>query len=174
MKTIFNNPRTLLAGAALLLASTVAEARNYGVSTSSAGRGTKVTTSRGGEAYVGPRGVAAKGANGGVAAAGRYGAAAVGPNGGVAAAGRYGGAAAVGPNGNVYARPTTLPAYGASAVVVRPPTTVVVAPMPAGYIRVVPVGYTTVVYGGYSCRYVGGIYYRPIMYQGSTVYIVVR
>lgn len=46
--------------------------------------------------------------------------------------------------------------------------------LPAGYIRTVPVGYTTVVYRGYSCRYVGGVYYRAVMYQGSTVYVVVK
>ncbi len=64
-------------------------------------------------------------------------------------------------SGNVYPRPpaaTILPAYSS--------TTVVATTLPAGCIRVVPAGYT--------CRYVGGIYYRPVMYQGSTVYVVVR
>jgi hypothetical protein len=73
-------------------------------------------------------------------------------------------------SGNFYTRPpaattlpagppaTTLPAYSS--------TTVVATTLPAGYIRVVPTGYT--------CRYVGGIDYRPVMYQGSTVYVVVR
>jgi hypothetical protein len=55
------------------------------------------------------------------------------------------------------------------AAVVRRP----VAPLPRGYVAVVPSGYRTVVYRGYSCRFVGGIYYRPVMYQGSTVYVVV-
>jgi hypothetical protein len=50
----------------------------------------------------------------------------------------------------------------------------VVAPLPAGYIRTVPYGYSTVYYGGYNCMYVGGVYYRPVMYQGTTVYVVVR
>lgn len=45
-------------------------------------------------------------------------------------------------------------------------TTAVATTLPAGCIRVVPTGYT--------CSYVGGIYYRPVMYQGSTVYVVVR
>jgi hypothetical protein len=31
-----------------------------------------------------------------------------------------------------------------------------------------------VYYGGYHCYYAGGVYYRPIFYQGNTVYIVVR
>lgn len=154
MNTRLLTSRALFAAAAMLLTATLADARSYGVSTSSAGRGTKVTTSRGGEAYVGPRGVAAQGAGGTTAVAGRRGAAVAGPNGGAAAAGRYG-AAAVGPNGGV-------------AVAARP------VPLPGGYIRTVPVGYTTVVYGGYSCRYVGGIYYRPVIYQGATVYVVVN
>ena len=139
MNTKFFTSRALLAGA-ILLTATIADARSYGVSRSSAGRGTKYTTSRGGEAYVGPRGVAAEGAGGTTAVAGRRGAAVAGPNGGAAVAGRYG-AAAVGPNGGVAV--ATSPVY-------RPP--VYVAPLPAAYIRTVPVGYTTVVYGGYSCR----------------------
>jgi hypothetical protein len=58
--------------------------------------------------------------------------------------------------------------------VVAPAPVVVAAPLPAGYVRVVPAGYRTVVYRGYNCRYVGGVYYRPVMYQGSAVYVVVR
>jgi len=37
----------------------------------------------------------------------------------------------------------------------------------------VPAGYSTVFYGGYNCFFVGGVYYRPEFYQGSTVYVVV-
>lgn len=168
MKTNLHPIRALLAGAAMLLTATIADARCYGVSSSSAGRGTTYTTSRGGTAYVGPHGAAAQGANGRTAAATQNGAAYVGPN-GAAATTRYGGSAAVTSYGAVYRPPaTTLP-----APVYRPPV-VVTAPLPSGYIRVVPTGYTTVYYGGYNCSYVGGIYYRPVMYQGATVYVVVR
>jgi hypothetical protein len=142
MKTTLRSSHLLLGCAALLLTASFAEARVYGVSASSAGRGTVYHGSGGGSAYVGPRGAVAQG-----------------PNGNVAAANRYGGAVAVGPNGAAY-RP---PAY-------RPPATT----LPAGYIRVVPSGYRTVYYGGYNCCFVGGIYYRPIMYQGTSVYIVVK
>lgn len=158
MKTTYHSSRALLAGAALLLTATIADARSYGVSSSSAGRGTKYTTERGGTAYVGPRGVAGETAGGSKYAAGQRGAAYSGPN-SAGAVSRYGGAA-VTTGGAVYTRPAT--------------TTVVATTLPAGYIRVVPTGYTTVVYRGYSCRYVGGIYYRAVMYQGATVYVVVR
>lgn len=173
MKTTLLFSRILFTTVALVFTATLAEARSYGVSAESYGRGTKYTTERGGTAYVGPRGVAAEGANGrygtatarggvaggpnGVAVSGRYGAAAVGEN-GVAVAGRYG-AAYAGRSG--------------SAAVVRPGATVV-APLPVGYIRTVPVGCTTVVYGGYNCLFVGGIYYRPVIYGGESVYVVVR
>ena len=46
---------TLLATAAILLAASAADARDYGVSSRSAGRGTVYTSDRGGSAYVGPR-----------------------------------------------------------------------------------------------------------------------
>lgn len=146
MKTNHYYPRALLAGAALLLTATLADTREFGFSTSSVGRGTKIETERGGTAYVGPRGFAAESAGGQKAAAGRR------------------GRVAVTDSGDVYAR------RNPAAVVTRP----VAAPLPAGYIRVVPAGYTTVVYRGYTCRYVGGVYYRPVMYQGSTVYVVVK
>ena len=160
MKTTLHISRALLAGAALILTASIAEAgRSYGgVSSSSAGRGTKYTTERGGTAYVGPRGVAVEGSQGNKAAAGRY-----------------GGATAVTNSGDVYRRGggvAAAPVYPARYPAAN--TTVVATTLPAGYIRVVPTGYTTVVYGGYTCCYVGGIYYRPVMYQGSTVYVVVR
>jgi hypothetical protein len=44
---------------------------------------------------------------------------------------------------------------------------------PGGFIRAIPPGYRMMWYGGYNCYYVGGVYYRPEFYQGSTVYIVV-
>ena len=46
--------------------------------------------------------------------------------------------------------------------------------LPRGYYAAVPAGYRTVAYRGYTCRYVGGIYYRPAMYQGNTVWVVVQ
>lgn len=142
----------------------IAQARDYGVTRTSAGRGTKYTTERGGTAYVGPRGVAAQGADGRTAVAGARGAAYAGPN----AAGvttRRGGAV-VTDNGAVYGRATST-----TVVASR---TVVAVPLPAGYIRVVPSGYTRVVYRGYNCYFVGGVYYRAVFYGGSTVYVVVR
>jgi hypothetical protein len=62
------------------------------------------------------------------------------------------GVAATGPNGTAVAR----------------------RPLPRGYIHTVPTGYRRVAYGGYNCYFVGGIYYRPVIYQGSTVYVVVK
>jgi hypothetical protein len=29
-------------------------------------------------------------------------------------------------------------------------------------------------YRGYNCRFVGGVYYRPVMYQGTSVWVVVH
>lgn len=164
MKTFIDFRPTLLAGACLLALATLAEARNFGVSSQSYGRGTKYTTERGGTAYVGPRGFAAEGAGGNKVAANRYGGAAYsGPN-SAGAVNRYGGATAVTKSGDIYRR-----GGGVAAAPGR-----VAAPLPAGYIRVIPTGYRTVVYGGYTCSYVGGIYYRPVIYQGITVYVVVR
>lgn len=93
--------------------------------------------------------------------AGPRGAAVVGPDRAVAVTRR--GVAVAGPQGTAVARRPV-------AVAPRP---VVVAPLPVGYIRVVPAGYRTVVYRGYPCRYVGGVYYRPVMYQGTTVYVTI-
>ena len=47
------------------------------------------------------------------------------------------------------------------------------AALPAGYHRTVAAGYTTVVRAGVTCRYVGGVYYKPVTYQGETVWVVV-
>jgi hypothetical protein len=106
------------------------------------------------------RGTVYHGSGGGSAYVGPRGAVAQGPNGNVAAANRYGGAVVAGPNGAV-----ARTGYGGAAVV---------APLPVGYVRTVPYGYRTVYYGGYNCMFVGGVYYRPVMYQGTTVYVVVR
>jgi hypothetical protein len=163
MKTIH---RSALAAALCLVGFAPANARDFGVSTSSYGRGTKVTTERGGTAYVGPRGVAAESAGGYRAASGVRGAAYSGPNSsGVAV---RGGGAAVATGGQVYARPAAVAPVAPVARVA--PAAV---PYPAGYVRVLPGGAATVAYRGYSCFYVGGIYYRPVIYQGSTIYVVV-
>ena len=45
--------------------------------------------------------------------------------------------------------------------------------LPRGYVAVIPGGYRPMFYGGYNCYYVGGVYYRPEFYQGSTVYVIV-
>jgi hypothetical protein len=39
---------------------------------------------------------------------------------------------------------------------------------------VMPVGYRSVTVSGVRYNTVGGIYYRPQMYQGHTVYVAVR
>ncbi len=62
---------------------------------------------------------------------------------------------------------------GVAGVGIAPGLAVAAATLPRGYYAAVPAGYSTVVYHGYSCRYVGGIYYRAVMYQGSTAWVVV-
>ena len=160
------------------------------VSSSSNGRGTEYSTSRGGSAYVGPHGAAAKGANGNSAAATKNGTTATGKsngyggtnystsNGGKAYVGPNG-AAAKGPNGNAavatrngYATSTgngstSYNSYHGTSVHYN-------SSYPHGYYSSVPPGYRHVYYGGYNCYYVGGIYYRPTYYQGTTIYIVVQ
>lgn len=42
-----------------------------------------------------------------------------------------------------------------------------------GYVRTIPSNYQTVTYQGYTCYLANGTYYRPIFYQGATVYVVV-
>jgi hypothetical protein len=41
------------------------------------------------------------------------------------------------------------------------------------YIATLPAGYRPMAYRGYNCFFVGGIYYRPIIYGGQTVYVIV-
>lgn len=43
--------------------------------------------------------------------------------------------------------------------------------LPRGYVSTVPTGWSRVYYNGYYCAYAGGIYYRPIYYQGVVVYM---
>jgi hypothetical protein len=45
---------------------------------------------------------------------------------------------------------------------------------PHGYIAVLPGGYRAVTVSGARYYAVGGIYYRPQIYQGRTVYVAVR
>jgi hypothetical protein len=78
----------------------------------------------------------------------------------------------------VVARPVVVaprPVVVAPRPVVVAPRPVVVAPvLPSGYVHVVPAGYRTMMYRGYNCRFVGGVYYRPVMYQGTSVWVVVH
>jgi hypothetical protein len=147
MKTSLKISRAMAMGAMLLGMAAVAQADVYGVR--------------------GPRGAAVVGEDR-AAAVTRRGVAVSGPN-GTAVARRP---VAVAPRPVVVAPAPVVVAP--RPVVVAPAPVVVAAPLPAGYVRVVPAGYRTVVYRGYNCRYVGGVYYRPVMYQGSAVYVVVR
>lgn len=158
--------KTLLFSTTLLLAVTSVHARDFGVSSHSAGRGTVYTDNRGGSAYVGPRGVAAQGADGGSAAVTDHGAAFAGPN-GAAGSGRYG-TAAISDNGAAYARGYGTAAYAGGAVVTTGP---VVAPLPAGYITGIPPGAPTFNISGTTCYFINGIYYHAVFYAGSTVYV---
>ena len=118
-----------------------------------AGRRVYGVSGGGGAVAAGPRGVAWSGPNSSGAVTRRG--AAVSTDNGVAVAGRRG-VAVAGNNG--------------VAVATRP-----IAPvLPRGYFASVPVGARPIVYGGYNCYYVGGIYYRPVFYQGATVYVVVN
>ena len=60
---------------------------------------------------------------------------------------------------------------GVGAVAVRG---VAVAGVAAAYYSSIPPGYRAAYYGGYNCYYAGGIYYRPVIYGGETVYVVVQ
>lgn len=151
MKTSLKISRAMAMGAMLLGTAAVAQADVYGVR--------------------GPRGAAVVGEDR-AAAVTRRGVAVSGPNGTAVARRPVAPAPVV-----VAPRPVVAPAPVVVAprpVVVAPAPVVVAAPLPAGYVRVVPAGYRTVMYRGYNCRYVGGVYYRPVMYQGSAVYVVVR
>jgi hypothetical protein len=78
-----------------------------------------------------------------------------------------------GPNGNVAAASKTTVVTGGGTAT---KTTVVTggSTLPHGYIAVLPGGYHAVTVSGVRYYTVGGIYYRPQMYQGHTVYVVVR
>jgi len=78
-----------------------------------------------------------------------------------------------GPNGNVAAASKTTVVTGGGTAT---KTTVVTggSTLPHGYIAVLPGGYHAVTVSGVRYYTVGGVYYRPQMYQGHTVYVVVR
>lgn len=73
------------------------------------------------------------------------------------------------------ARRTTV-VHGPNRTVVASRTTVVAGGggLPHGYIGVLPGGYRAVYVSGARYYTVGGIYYRPQMYGGRTVYVRVH
>jgi hypothetical protein len=83
--------------------------------------------------------------------------------------------AAVAP-AQVYGVRRTAVVHGPNTTVVASRTTVVThgAALPHGYIAVLPGGYHAVVVSGARYYTVGGIYYRPQMYGGRTVYVRVH
>jgi hypothetical protein len=152
MKTSLKISRAMAMGAMLLGTAAVAQADVYGVR--------------------GPRGAAVVGEDR-AAAVTRRGVAVSGPNGTAVARRPVAPAPVVVAPRPVVVAPAPV-VVAPRPVVVAPAPVVVAAPLPAGYVRVVPAGYRTVVYRGYNCRDVGGVYYRPVMYQGAAVYVVVR
>ena len=76
------------------------------------------------------------------------------------------------PHGTAAVSKTTVVGAGGTAS----KTTVVTTggALPHGYIAVLPGGYHAVTVSGVRYYTVGGVYYRPQMYQGNTVYVVVR
>ena len=76
----------------------------------------------------------------------------------------------------VYGVRRTAVVHGPNTTVVASRTTVVHggAALPHGYIAVLPGGYHAVVVSGARYYTVGGMYYRPQMYGGRTVYVRVH
>jgi hypothetical protein len=164
MKTSLPTSSALLAGAAFLLTLSIADARPpYGVSRP------PMPPSRPPESAPRPP------SNPGAAPApGRYGA----PTG---APGARPPVPIVGAPGAPGARPPVPGAPPPRYPGYYPPATgVVVAPVvttpaiPPGYVATIPPGYQVVNYQGITCYYVGGVYYRPVFYAGSTIYLVMR
>ena len=78
-----------------------------------------------------------------------------------------------GPNTTVVASRTAV--SGPNRTVVAGRTTVVAGGgLPHGYIPALPGGYRAVVVSGTRYYTVGGVYYRPQMYGGRTVYVRVH
>ncbi len=160
---------TLLVGSALLVTwlSGGVQAREY-------------SNNRGGTAYVGPNGSAAKGANGNSYAHNRNtGNSATGTknaNGSTTYNGSNGGTAYKGQNG--YAYHGANGNYGAGNY---HGSSVSGNSYYRGggyygnsyYRSTIPSGYVNVYHGGYQCHYVGGVYYRPVYYNGVRIYVVV-
>lgn len=143
------------------------------------------SNNRGGSAYVGKNGVAAKGANGNSAAynknTGKYATGTKNSNGSTTYKGSDGGTAYKGQNG--YAYQGSNGNYGAGNY----HGSSVSGNSYYGnsyhgssyngntyYHSTIPAGYVNVYHGGYQCHYVNGVYYRPTYYNGAMVYIVVQ
>jgi len=76
----------------------------------------------------------------------------------------------------VYGVRRTAVVHGPNTTVVASKTTVIHGggALPHGYIAVLPGGYHAVVISGARYYTVGGVYYRPQMYGGRTVYVRVH
>jgi hypothetical protein len=75
----------------------------------------------------------------------------------------------------VYGVRRTAVVHGPNKTVVASRTTVVAGGgLPHGYIAALPGGYRAVVVSGTRYYTVGGIYYRPQIYGGRTVYVRVH
>jgi len=76
----------------------------------------------------------------------------------------------------VYGVRRTAVVHGPNTTVVASRTTVVHGggALPHGYIAALPGGYHAVVISGARYYTVGGVYYRPQMYGGRTVYVRVH
>jgi hypothetical protein len=79
-----------------------------------------------------------------------------------------------GPNGTAAVSKTAVVSGPNGTAAVKKTTVVSTGGMPHGYIAVLPGGYRAVTISGARYYAVGGIYYRPQMYQGRTVYVAVR
>ena len=76
----------------------------------------------------------------------------------------------------VYGVRRTAVVSGPNRTVVASKTTVVAGhgSLPRGYIAALPGGYRAVYVSGTRYYMVGGVYYRPQIYSGRTVYVVVH
>ena len=76
----------------------------------------------------------------------------------------------------VYGVRRTAVVRGPNTTVVASKTTVVAggAALPHGYIAALPSGYHAVIVSGARYYTVGGVYYRPQIYGGRTVYVRVH
>ena len=127
------------------------------------------SNNRGGSAYVGANGFAAKGTNGNSYAhnnnTGKSVTGTKNSNGSTTYNGSNGGTAYKGQNGYAY--------HGANGNYGAGNYHGSYVSGNSYYHSSIPSGYVNVYHGGYQCHYVGGIYYRPTYYNGALVYIVV-